>query len=405
MKVWQGRFFLTRKGLLSTLCEVMRHYITESKSDKRPEHRTKQEEVLVSLRQEIVSGKLKPGKQLPTRGELERRFNVSTITVQRALDCLVEDGFVSATRSKGTFVVDHPPHLSRYALVLPFRESHEPWGRFWTALVNEARRLEIPGQREVPVFFDELGHLDSEDYQALLQDVKAHRLAGAIVVQHSAVLQAGSALRDSGLPLVALNVNGSQFGVPQVEADEQSFVAHAVEHFRAAGRRRIALLTLADGSRDLSRAERSRLGLEKAGLECPAHWALSVDRHYPWTVQPMVQLLMHGDQKAAPEGLLVADDNLVEYAAAGLVVAGVNVPQDLEVVVHCNFPWPTPSVLPVKRLGYDTRRIMQTCLSLIDRQRRGERVALQHPITAVFEDEAVAQEPLRQRATESPSRR
>ena len=74
---------------------------------------------------------------------------------------------------------------------------------------------------------------------------------------------------------------------------------------------------------------------------------------------------------AGPDALLISDDNLVEHATAGLVAAGARVPEDVEVVAHCNFPWPTPSVLSVERLGYDAREVLDRCLRAIDDRRSG----------------------------------
>ena len=69
------------------------------------------------------------------------------------------------------------------------------------------------------------------------------------------------------------------------------------------------------------------------------------------------------------------------------MAVGVRVPQDVEVVTHCNFPWPSRSVLAVKRLGFDTRQMLRMCIELIDRQRRGETVPGYTPVTAIFEEE------------------
>jgi DNA-binding LacI/PurR family transcriptional regulator len=88
-----------------------------------------------------------------------------------------------------------------------------------------------------------------------------------------------------------------------------------------------------------------------------------------------------------PDGLIVADDNMVEHATAGLVAAGAKVGEELDVVAHCNFPWAGPTVLPLKRLGYDARTVLQTCIELIDRQRRGESVPAVTRIEAKFEEE------------------
>lgn len=58
------------------------------------------------LRQKIESGELKPGDQIPIEAELAEQFNVSRITIKSALKLLVDEGLVSRTAGRGTFVTD-----------------------------------------------------------------------------------------------------------------------------------------------------------------------------------------------------------------------------------------------------------------------------------------------------------
>jgi GntR family transcriptional regulator len=56
------------------------------------------------LASEIAEGALKVGAQLPTEDSLIERFEVSRITVRRAIQNLVSRGLVEIRRGKGTFV-------------------------------------------------------------------------------------------------------------------------------------------------------------------------------------------------------------------------------------------------------------------------------------------------------------
>src|SRR6201996_9235259 len=56
------------------------------------------------LASEIADGDLKAGDQLPTEDSLIARFEVSRITVRRAIQNLVGRGLVEIRRGKGTFV-------------------------------------------------------------------------------------------------------------------------------------------------------------------------------------------------------------------------------------------------------------------------------------------------------------
>ena len=63
---------------------------------------SKVEEVLAS---EIARGDLQPGDRLPSEDELLSRFDVSRITVRRAIQNLIQRGMVEIRRGRGTFVL------------------------------------------------------------------------------------------------------------------------------------------------------------------------------------------------------------------------------------------------------------------------------------------------------------
>ncbi|OJH20726.1 transcriptional regulator [Bacillus obstructivus] len=56
------------------------------------------------LEEKILLGEWDPGYQLPTEKELSAQFQVSTITVKRAIHDLVNKGILYRQRGKGTFV-------------------------------------------------------------------------------------------------------------------------------------------------------------------------------------------------------------------------------------------------------------------------------------------------------------
>lgn len=54
-------------------------------------------EIYNKLKQDIIIGKYPPGSMLPTEMELADMFYVSRITVQKAMQLLRKDGFISRT--------------------------------------------------------------------------------------------------------------------------------------------------------------------------------------------------------------------------------------------------------------------------------------------------------------------
>jgi DNA-binding GntR family transcriptional regulator len=56
------------------------------------------------ISEQIANGVLTTGDQLPTEAQFCSQYNISPMTVRRAINILIERGLVSATQGKGTFV-------------------------------------------------------------------------------------------------------------------------------------------------------------------------------------------------------------------------------------------------------------------------------------------------------------
>jgi GntR family transcriptional regulator len=83
---------------------------------------------------EIADGVLKVGDQLPTEGILVARFEVSRITIRRAIQNLVGRGLVEIRRGKGTFVAA-PKMTQELTELSGFVEDMHALGRKPTARV------------------------------------------------------------------------------------------------------------------------------------------------------------------------------------------------------------------------------------------------------------------------------
>ncbi|VDG19091.1 GntR family transcriptional regulator [Lactiplantibacillus mudanjiangensis] len=61
------------------------------------------------LRQEILEGRYAVNDQLPQENAIAKAYNVSRITVRKALDGLVEEGLIYRIQGSGTYVKDNQP--------------------------------------------------------------------------------------------------------------------------------------------------------------------------------------------------------------------------------------------------------------------------------------------------------
>ena len=71
-------------------------------------------QIYILIRDKILSGAYPNGELIPTEKQLEHTFNVSRITVKRALDELAKEGLVTRQRGRGTMVTYTAPVSSSF---------------------------------------------------------------------------------------------------------------------------------------------------------------------------------------------------------------------------------------------------------------------------------------------------
>ena len=67
--------------------------------------------LMEQLRNDIVSGAIRPGEKLPSENELSQRYSLSRHTVRKALGILEQDGYVEAFHGRGTYCSENVRHI------------------------------------------------------------------------------------------------------------------------------------------------------------------------------------------------------------------------------------------------------------------------------------------------------
>ncbi|MBI5303909.1 MAG: GntR family transcriptional regulator [Chloroflexi bacterium] len=110
------------------------------------------------LRRQVATGVFQPGDQLPSESQLVGRFDVSPMTVRRAINLLADQGVISTAQGRGTFVRGVELSTATFGLKeLQSLFSNKPQtnvklleARVVTADERTARKLDIAlGQRVV----------------------------------------------------------------------------------------------------------------------------------------------------------------------------------------------------------------------------------------------------------------
>jgi len=314
-------------------------------------------------------------------------MNISTITLQDALDQLTGEGFIVSRNRQGTFVSDTPPHLSCYAVVfwsnprLPGEHLLYP-----RTLATAARILKQVNGHNIEEFYGIDQHADSEDYKRLLDLVVTHRVAGVVFANNPGPITQTDFMKHVDVPMVALTAGGA-WSFPHsitVGLDAKVWQIKAVEHLEAQGRQRVAVVGLG-GDEGVQGVLLEQLAAR--GMFSPPQWHQVATPFRGNSARGIVHLLFSLPKKLRPDALLITDDNLVEEAADGLLAAGMRVPKDVEVVAHANFPLESPASLPMHRLGFDLVASLQASFDLIHRRRAGEETVSLARIEPIWENE------------------
>src|SRR5262245_52642416 len=148
----------------------------------RRQRNVRQSTIITQLRNAIVRGTRSPGSRLPTRLEMAKQFGTTVVTVQRALDHLAADGFVTANGRSGTYVAENPPHLSHYALVFGYRPApSEDLIGITRAIREAAFVIERTEARRLSIYFYSGFEMHkTDDFDRLVRGVINHTVAGVI---------------------------------------------------------------------------------------------------------------------------------------------------------------------------------------------------------------------------------
>jgi DNA-binding LacI/PurR family transcriptional regulator len=371
--------------------------ILESDSDGLQGNRAgrparKRPEVERYIRGKIISGRWKPGRQLPTQIQLREQMGASNQTMLEAIERLAQDGFIRTDGRRGTFVCEHPPHLNRFALLFSSALENRTLGTLYPAMANEAARLNAlndPTTRVAP-FFNINGHQDEPEYRRLMVEIERQSLAGLAFASAPHLSTKDERLWNGQLPRAALMSVPMYADTPIVNVDTPGFGRRAAEYLLARGRRKLGLIVPIHPFPEFRSGEAMEKPLVEAllagGMELPSWRIVAMPHMAVRSVAEVTRLLMRLEPAERPDALVVADDSHIPGVVEGLTGTGGRKPL---VIGHCNHPV-TDEAPGVTYLGYDVRTLVRHLIEQIRVQRNGGAFDQVVMCPALFADEIVS---------------
>lgn len=343
---------------------------------------TSTEEIASSLREWILGGRLKPLEKMPSRKEISTILRTTPNTAQSAFDELVADGLVTVRPRQGSYVAQYLPHLHNYSVLIQSHAESTGWVNFWSTIRSVAQELNSGTKYRVTLRTSIDKEYIGDEYRALVRDIKHHCVAGLIFLMDPAFL-AGTPVMDSPwLPKVSLVPASS---MPTFTINQMGFLVRALDFLKQRNRRRIGVITVPGYSDSV--LSRVVSAAHERGLTCNERWIQAVDIHDVKWAGNLAWLMYEGAAREGKDGLIVMDDNLVDDVCRGIVKAGAYADGGLDIVAHANFPLQRKTLLPINRLGFDVRDIIDSCIARMVDQRNQRPVEDTIIVEPIFEDE------------------
>lgn len=323
---------------------------------------------------DIASGKIPPGGKLPTYEELEKIHNVSYITINNCIKLLKNSGLVVGRERTGVFVTENPPILNRFAMIFPKQALHE--NRFLQTVLKILSEEGVRRNLQFEVFPDFEPHVDNPDYKRLLSELYKMRLGGVAHFSMPDLPASCELLHFPGIPVL----NASEC----IKSDYKIYADKSCDYLISRKKKRIAVLFL--GERLIPKFIEKR---DCSDMNSPDHWFVPIGKDARVSAGTISRILLDYPKEKRPNGLIITDDNFVDYTLNGVFLSRVKVPEELEIVTHCNWPNPITSVIPVKKLGFDVRIAVSIIIDnlLKSRGKSGFQKIDPLPLVPVFEEE------------------
>lgn len=345
----------------------------------------KQNKIADYLRKNIINGVWKKGEKIPPRSELENQFKVSSVTIQRTLTPLIQDGFLRVVPNRGTYVNEQLPNVLNYALAFPVLNPGDSKNLFFKTLRGESQKLQKDLGIKIIPYDNAISPILTDSGIQLIKDIRAERLAGIIFSTAVHFLKGSPILLEKDLSRVI--ISGGKQKMPCVNFDSMSFIDLAQDYLLSKGRKRIALIST--NGQVGSFTDYFLEGTKKRKMVFKEYWHQMAHLSGTESAENITQLLMSDANTDKPDGIVISDDNLIVHVCAGLKKAKTKVPQDCEVVSLCNFPRSMDFDFPIKFIGIDSRKMLQECIKILQAERTGGKTKNRTIIKACHEEDTL----------------
>jgi GntR family transcriptional regulator, arabinose operon transcriptional repressor len=336
---------------------------------KAPMHRV----IYDTFRAAIQRGEYLSGDRLPSETELCKQFQVSRITVAKAIHSLQHDGLVMRRPGSGTYVLLSAPSTSyQFGLLIPELGSTEIFEPICRGIMGS------PQAKSHSLIWGHTSQENSskeEGARSLCRQFIEQKVSGVFfaplefVEDDSINHQLVTELREAGIPIVLLDrcyypyPSRSNLDLVGIDNHRASFVV--TQHLWNRGARRIVFVARTHSASTM--IERVS-GYQFALGECGSQF---VPRALYGDVED-VEFVRHLVEDERPDGVVCGNDLTAAHLMRGLIGMGVRVPQQIRLVSFDDVSYAKFLPVPLTTIRQNCPQIGESAMELmLDR--------IQHP--------------------------
>jgi len=273
---------------------------------------------------------LGPGDQLPPERDLSSSFEVSQMTMNRAIQEMVREGLLYREVGRGTYVArqDSTAHfgiLGMVALGTPSEVKSDPYGG---EILRGVRHAALDTNWDLLLIQGPLFHPD--EIAARLRG----RADGFLIMSApDAALPGLRQLRSAGVPFLSVGSSWPDEDIPAVDSDNTMGARLVAEHLVSLGHRNIGLvaaLPFMSNSRD--RVKGFTAALNENGIPLPDERFIMCSQGYDVTPEECERAVKMAKTNPKVTAIFAGGYMLATRIIEALQTAGLRVPEDVSVV-------------------------------------------------------------------------
>jgi len=279
----------------------------------------------------IASGAIKAGDRLPSEERLARQWNLNRLTVNKAINHLVEEGLLYRNRGEGTFVTPYKQKITRTLAVVLYHIDNPFYSKIVKGIEETASENgyhlilcnSMGDERKEKECVDSL--IEEEKADGFLLSPKNKNLASSLF----------DTLRNKNIPVVVFPQAGKKkngHNISYVVTDDRQGACDAVRYLTGLGHRKIGFVT--SGNR-MDRAIMDRWNgykeaLEEVGVQVSENYVIEtsgIDMEDGWNAAAE-----KADKIRDFTALFCIGDLLAIGLLKRLQISDIRIPEDLSIV-------------------------------------------------------------------------